>query len=135
MYDELYDDNAKFEFSSYPKTHSNFTRNIIGYTDDNKPSVYNAKVPAKFKEDFEFKIPIEMSVCKPKSWTANVYDKSEHESNIETQRGKCVQQQIVEKTLQYDDLKTCLTNGDIKYNDCTPFEALTINYIHFIVIK
>ena len=42
----------------------NLQRNIIGYTEDNKPIIYNAKVPAKFKEDFDFKIQIEMSVCK-----------------------------------------------------------------------
>ena len=52
----------------YTKTHPNFTRNMMGYTDDNKPSIHNAKVPAKFKEDFDFKIPIEMSVYKRKTW-------------------------------------------------------------------
>jgi len=39
IYEELYDDNDKFDFSSCPKTHPNFTRNIIGYTDDNKPII------------------------------------------------------------------------------------------------
>ena len=53
IYEGPYDD--KFGFSSYPKTHPNFTRNVIGYTDDNKPIVHNAKVPAMFKEDFDFK--------------------------------------------------------------------------------
>ena len=81
-------------FSSYPKTHSNFTRKIIGYTDDNKPIVHNAKVPAKFKEDFDFRIPIETSVCKAKGWAVKFYDKSENESNIET-KGKVVPQQLV----------------------------------------
>ena len=50
IYEELYDDNDKFDFSSYPKTHPSFTRNIIGYTDDNKPIIYNAKVPASLKK-------------------------------------------------------------------------------------
>jgi len=49
----------------------------------NKPIIYNAKVPAKFKEDFDFKIPIEISVCKPKSWAVNFYDRSENASNVE----------------------------------------------------
>ena len=48
-----YSDNDKFDFSAYPKTHPNCTRNIIGYADDNKPNIHNAKVPAKFKEDFD----------------------------------------------------------------------------------
>ena len=30
IYEELYDDNDKFDFPSYPKTHPNSTRNIIG---------------------------------------------------------------------------------------------------------
>ena len=34
IYEALYDDNDKFDFSSYPQTHPNFTRNIIGYIDD-----------------------------------------------------------------------------------------------------
>ena len=67
IYEEMYDDNDKFDFSSYPKTHPNYTRNIIGYTDDNTPIIYNTKVPGKFKEDFDFKLSIEMSVCKPTS--------------------------------------------------------------------
>ena len=37
--EELYDDNDKFGFSSYPKAHPNFTRNIMGYTDDNEPQM------------------------------------------------------------------------------------------------
>ena len=48
IYEELYDDNEKFDFSLYPKSHPNFTRNIIGYTDDNKPIIHNATVPARF---------------------------------------------------------------------------------------
>jgi len=81
----MYDDSDKFGFSSYPKSHPNSTRNIIiGYTDDdNKPIVHNAKVPAKIKEDFDFKIPIDMSVCKAKGWAFTFYDKSVHEKNIE----------------------------------------------------
>ena len=74
-------------FSSYPKTHPNFTRNIIGYTDDNEPIIYNAKVPAKFKEDFDSKTPIDMNACKPKSWAVKFYDKSENESNIGKKEG------------------------------------------------
>ena len=61
IYEELYDKTDKFDFSSYPKSHPNFTRN-------NKAIIHNAKVPANFKEDFDFKLPIEMSVCKPKSY-------------------------------------------------------------------
>ena len=83
IYEELYDDKDKFDFSSYPKTHPNFTRNIIGYTNDNKPIIYNAKVPAKFKEYFDEQIPIEMSVCRPKGWAIKFYDKSENENYIE----------------------------------------------------
>ena len=86
----MYDDNDKFDFSSYPKTHTNYTRNIIGYTDDNTPIIYNTKVPGKFK-DFDFKIAIEMSVCKPKkSYAVQFYDKYENEhglyENIEKQK-------------------------------------------------
>ena len=66
IYEELCDDNDIFVFSSYPITHPNFTRNIIGYTDDNKPILYNARVPAKFKDDFDFRIHIEINVCQPK---------------------------------------------------------------------
>jgi len=66
IYEELYDDNAKFDVSASPKTHPNFTRNIIGYTEDNKPIIHNVKVPAQFKEDFDLFIPTEMSACKPK---------------------------------------------------------------------
>jgi len=47
------------------------------------PIIYNAKVPAKFKEDFGVKLPIEMNVCKPKCWTIEFYDKSENEGNTE----------------------------------------------------
>ena len=82
IYEALYYDNGKFDSSSYPKTHPNFTRNIIGYTDDNKPIIYNAKVPAKFKEDFDFEIPI-ICICKPISLAARFYDKSENGSNLE----------------------------------------------------
>ena len=56
IYEELYDDTDKFDVSSYPKSHPNFTRNIIGYTDDNNPIIHNAKAPAKFKEDLDFNI-------------------------------------------------------------------------------
>jgi len=49
IYEEIYDANDKFDFSSYPKTHSNFTRNIVGHTEDNKPSIYNAKFQQSFK--------------------------------------------------------------------------------------
>ena len=45
--------------------------------------MYNAKVPAKFKEDDDFKIPIEMNVCKPRTWAVKFYEKSENENNIE----------------------------------------------------
>ena len=45
----MYDDTDKFDFSSCPKTHPILTRKIIEYTDDSKPFIYNAKVPAKFK--------------------------------------------------------------------------------------
>ena len=84
IYEELYDDNDKFDFSSYPKSHSNFTRNLVGYIDDdNKPIIQNAKVPARFKEDFELKVPFERNVCKPKGGAVNFYDKSENENNIE----------------------------------------------------
>ena len=40
------------------------------------------EVPAKFKDDFEFKIPIEMRVCKPKSWVVKLYDKSENGTTL-----------------------------------------------------
>ena len=66
IYEELCDENDKFDFSSYPKSHPNFTRNIVVYIDDNKPIIHNANVPANFKEDFNFEIPTERSVCKPK---------------------------------------------------------------------
>jgi len=104
-------------FFHHVRKHPNFTRNIIGYTDDNRHIIHNAKVPAEFKGDFDLKIPLDMIVCKPKSWAAKFYDKSEDESNIEKQRGKGLTQQIVKHELQYDDLKTCLTTEDIKYND------------------
>ena len=58
-----------------------------------------------------------MSVCKPKSWAIKFYDKSENECDIQKKRGKGVPQQIVNNELQYDDFKTCLTTGDITYND------------------
>ena len=45
----LYDDSDKFDFSAYPKSHPNFTRNIAGYIDDKTPVMHNAKVPAEFK--------------------------------------------------------------------------------------
>ena len=83
IHEELYDDNDKVDFSSYPKTHPNFTRIMIGYTDDNKPIIHNAKAPAKFNEDFDFKTLVEMSVRKPKSWAIKFYDKYEDENNIE----------------------------------------------------
>ena len=54
--------------------------------------LYNGKVPAKIKEDFDFKIPIDMSVWKPKSWAVKCYGKSENESNAEKKRGKGVPQ-------------------------------------------
>ena len=62
IYEEMYDDNDKFDLSSYPKSHPNYTRNIIGYTDDNTPIIHHAKVPAKFKEDFDFKIAIDFLI-------------------------------------------------------------------------
>ena len=34
----MYDDNDKFDFSSYPKPHPNYSRNIIGYTNDSTPN-------------------------------------------------------------------------------------------------
>ena len=121
IYEEMYEDNDKFDFSSYPKSHPNFTRNIIGYTDDNTPIIHNAKVPAKFKEDFDFKIAIEMSVCKPKSYAVQFYDKYENEhgldQNIEKKKGKGVPKSIVKNELHYDDFKHCLNTGDVKYND------------------
>ena len=63
-------------------THPTYTRNIIGYTDDNTPIIYNTKVPGKFKEDFDFKIAIEMSVRKPKSYAVQFYDKYENEHGL-----------------------------------------------------
>jgi len=88
IYEELYDDNDKFDLSSYPKSHPNFTRNIIiGYMYDNKPIIHNVKVPAQSKEDVGFKIQIEMSVCKPKRWAVEFYDIHENENNIEKKEG------------------------------------------------
>ena len=87
IYEELYEGNDKFDCSAFPKTNPKFTRNLIGYTEDSKPIIYNAKVPAKFKGDFDLKILVEMSVCKPKSWAVQFYDKSENKSNIEKQEG------------------------------------------------
>ena len=89
----MYDDNDKFDFSSYPKTHPHFTRNIIGYIDVNKPIIYNAKVPAN--EDFNFKIPIKMGVCKPNIWAVNFHDKTENENKTEKERGKGVPNKLL----------------------------------------
>ena len=50
IYEEMYCGNEKWVSSSFSKTHATYTRNIIGYTYDNTPSIHNAKVPAKFAE-------------------------------------------------------------------------------------
>ena len=66
----------------------------------------------KFKEYFDFRIPIEMSVCKPKSWAVKFHDKSENEGNMEKKKGgRCAPTSCIKKTeLQYNDFKNMLNN-------------------------
>ena len=66
IYEELYEDNDQFDFSSYPEAHPNFIRNVIGYTDDNKPIIYKAKVPTKFKEDLILEYLLKLMYASPK---------------------------------------------------------------------
>jgi len=39
------------------------------------------------------------------------------QATLKNKGGKGVPERIVKNELQYDDFKTCLTTGDIKYND------------------
>jgi hypothetical protein len=137
IYEEMYDDNDKFDFSSYPKSHPNSTRNIIiGYTDDdNKPIVHNTKVPAKFTEEFDYKIPIDMSVCKAKGWAFTFYDKSVHEKNIEQIEVREYHNKLSNKNYNmmiFKFVKQLVISNILIF---IPLEALTVTYIHFIVIK